>query len=326
MRRSVIFVVPPLLLAFPLAVTVHAQQDTRWQVHLDRASAAGDRFTVRSSGSQQRHSVSALPGQPPENATDFLKITYSATHEVLAIGANGLPTRMRLIIDRLETDDGSGPQEQFPSGTIIEARAEGDETHFFEERDELAGTLSEALNLAGANLPSVNEVSEDEVFNNHSALLPGGKLQADPKRLAGAIRKTTPFRLGSEESTGEVLFERAAEEDGVPALVTQSTFRILLDGFKSSPGQPLKDSRIQSSVLRIFPIDPSLPLLHESLNTEMRISSRPVSGGTEPETKEEPEVENVEKNGFTTVFRREATRDYKPLPPAIPPAIPGSKS
>lgn len=316
MRRSAIPVLSLLFLAFPLALPVHAQQDTRWQIHLDRPSAAGDRFTVRSNGKQQRHTVSSLPGQNPENATDFLEITYAATHEVLATGQNGLPTRMRLTIDRLETDDGSGPQEQFAAGTVIEARAEGDNTHYFQDRDELEGTVNEALNLAGANLPSENEVSEDDVFNNHSALLPGGKLQADPKRLAKAISKTTPFRLGAEESTGEVVFERAAEEDGVPALVTQSTFRILLDGFKSSPGQPLKDSRIQSSTLRIFPIDPSLPLLHESLDTEMRISSRPLSAGSKQEKTEEPEAEDEEKHGFTTVFRREATRDYKPLPPA----------
>ncbi|MES2707751.1 MAG: hypothetical protein V4726_14250 [Verrucomicrobiota bacterium] len=308
MRRSAFFL---LLLLFP-ALPGRAQQDTSWQIYLDRPAAVGDRFALASSGNQVRHSRSSLPGQAPEDTEDTLEITYAGTHEVLDIGKNGMPVHMRLTVERLETNDGSGPQSQFAPGTVLEARAEGDETRFFQGREPLEGTLHDALNLAGANLGSVNEPSEDEVFKNYNPVRSGTRLPADSRLLARAISLTTPFLVDSAGTSAEVLFDKAVSRNDIPALATESKFHIAIKGFKTSPGQPLKDSFIRSITTRVLPIDPSLPLIHEALETDMRISSR---------TKEEEPAkddDDGESPGFTTTFHRKAARDVKPLPPAAP--------
>lgn len=307
MRRTVLSALLVLLPAIPGS----AQQDTSWQIYLDRPATVGDRCSVVSSGSQVRHTKSSLRGQAPEDSLDSLEVNYAATHEILAVGKNGSPTRMRLTINRLETNDGSGPQQQFAPGTVLEAQAEGDETRFFLRRDELEGTLHDALNLAGANLGSVNEPSEDEVFKNRGALNRGSRLQADPKLLGRAIQLTTPFLVDAGRSSAEVVLENVAVENSIPSLVTQSKFDIALRGFKSVPGQPLMDSFIRSSTKRVLPIDPALPLVHESLDTDMRISSR-----DQKEEEGARKDEGEERPGFTTTFHRKASRDITPLPQA----------
>ena len=156
-------------------------------LHLDRPAAVGDRCTVSATGKQNRRVETTSTSQPKEIATENLEVTYEALHELRAIDSHGHPSEMLIRIDRLSTDDGSGPQEQFPAGTLIKATANGNETRYFHGRDQLEGTLSDALNLAGTKLPSPLEPSEDAVFLNHVLRHPGQSWTADPKRLADAI-------------------------------------------------------------------------------------------------------------------------------------------
>lgn len=332
-----------VLLTASLLPAPAAGDATTWRIHLDRPCTVGERCTVTSSGNQVRHNKSNLPGQPPEDAVDKLEVSYTGTHEVLAVGKNGLPVKMRLTVDKLETNDGSGPMSQFTPGTVLEARAEGDETKFYRGRDLLEGTLADALNLAGANLGSVNEQSEDAVFKAQEPVSPGTKLMADKKLLARAISVTTPFIVDAGGSSAELVLEKSGDHNGIPSLFTSSKFLIALRGFKNSPGQQLKDSFMRSSTHRVLPVDPALPLIRETLDTDMRISTRPAAKGGKdtPSATDDKDNEdssgNEEKDngknegkesgggsakedaeddsspGFTTTFHRTATRDIKPL-------------
>ncbi|RYD37974.1 MAG: hypothetical protein EOP86_02125 [Verrucomicrobiaceae bacterium] len=320
MRRPVFTTSLPLAWLLLTAATgpSHGQQDTSWQIYLDRPAAVGDRCSVSSTGSQTRRLRTNLPGQMPEDSLDTLEISYAATQEVLAVGKNGQPVHVRITVEKLETNDGSGPQQQFTPGTVLEATSEGDETHFHQGRDLLEGTLADALNLAGANLGSTNEPSEDAVFQNSQPVRPGTKLPADPRLLARAITLTTPFMTQVSGTSGELFFDKATVCQDIPALSTESKFNIALKGFKSSPDRELKESFIRAVNTRVLPIDPSLPLLHETLETDMRIST--CTEKEEEEAKKAIENGEDEEPGFTTVFHRKASREVKPLPPAGKPS------
>jgi hypothetical protein len=270
-------------------------------LHLDRPAAVGDRCTVSATGKQNRRVETTSTSQPREIATENLEVTYEALHEVRAIDSHGHPSEMLIRIDRLSTDDGSGPQEQFPAGTLIKATASGNETRYFHGRDELEGTLSDALNLAGTKLPSPLEPSEDAVFLNHVLRHPGQSWTADPKRLADAIEATSPFVIDPVTSTGEIRFEEPVTEKNIPALATTTTFRINPVSLgKSGLGQALTESSVTSTTLRLFPIDPSLPVVKETVDTSMKLIQR-TSTGPKP-------------TGTETTFQRQVTRHCLPVP------------
>lgn len=272
-----------------------------WLIKLDRRPAIGDRTSVSASGHQNRKVETTSPSQPREITEEQLEVTYAAIHEVRAVDSEGRPRELLIRIDRLVTDDGSGPQDQFPAGTQITATADGDLTRYRLGRDELDGTLCDALNLAGAKLPSANEPSEDAVFLNHSARRPGERWTADPQRLADAIAATSPFTVDPVTSTGEIRFDEPVTENGIPALATTTTYQIVPTAFRTSPsGQPLTQSSVTSKTVRLFPVDPALPVLRETLDTSMKLTQRPPAAPS--------------NTGTETLFHRQITRRFLPLP------------
>ncbi len=275
--------------------------DTAWQLHLDRPATVGERSAVSSSGRQDRHLVTTTPNQAREVSDEHLEVDYAATHEVKAVDGNGRPREVLMTVERLVTNDGSGPQEQLAAGTKILAIAVGDQTSYRLDRDELDGTLSDALNLAGAKLPSAHEPSEDEVFHNHQPRQPGAQWRADPERLATAIAATSPFLIDPATSTGEIRLDGSAEAEGLAALATTTTFHIVPKALRGAPpDRPLTNSEVNSTTVRLFPIDPSLPILQETLKTTMKLSQHADSGASPV--------------GTDTTFSREVTRRCRPLP------------
>ena len=270
-----------------------------WRIHLDRPARPGQRYTLSATGFQNRRIEITSPIQPVEATNEHIEVVYSAVHKVKKIDLEGRPTEVLIRIDRLTTNDGSGPVEQLPAGTAITATASGDLTRYLSDREELDGTLADALNLAGAKLPSSKEPSEDAVFLNHLPRSLGERWTADPQRLADAIAATTTFIIDPVTSTGEIRFDREVSENGIPALATTATFNIAPTGLRDSPGQTLTKSSIISTTSRIHPVDPALPLLKEELRTEMRIIRRTRSG--------------LQPAGSDTTFKREVIRRYHPL-------------
>ena len=277
--------------------------DTAWQLHLDRRAVVGERCAVVASGQQDRRVVATTPSRAQEVTEEHLEVSYAATHEVKAVDGDGRAREVLITVERLVTNDGSGPQEQFPAGTQITASADGDQTRYRLGRDELQGTLSDALNLAGAKLPSAHEPSEDEVFLNHRARQPGERWRADPERLAIAIAATSAFIIDAAASTGEICLDGPAEEAGIAALATTTVYHIVPKAFRNAPPErPLKDSEVNSTAVRWFPLDPALPLLKETLKTTMKLSQRADSG--------------TSGRGADTTFSREVTRRCLRLPPS----------
>ena len=290
-----------LLACLSLSCRPAAAGDTAWMLHLDRPSTVGDRCTVSATGKQSRRVETTSTAQLKEVATENLEVTYEALHEVRAIDPKGHASEILIRIAHLTTNDGSGPQEQFPAGTLIKAAADGNQTRYFLGRDELEGTLSDALNLAGTKLPSKNEPSEDDVFLNHLVRRPGESWTADPKRLADAIAATSAFLIDPVTSTGEIRFDQPVTEKDIPALATTTTFRINPVSLGNSGlGQALTESSVTSTTIRLFPIDPSLPLIKETLDTSMKLIQRTTTG--------------PKPAGTETTFQRQVTRYCLPLP------------
>ena len=274
--------------------------DTLWGIHLDRPCAIGDRTSHSSHGTQDRHTITTAPPQPRESSTEHMEVTYTAIHEVLEITPAGRPRTLLLRIDRLTTDDGSGPQEQFKPGTLVTATVDGDRTIYRLGREELDGTLSDALDLAGAKLPSLREPSEDAVFLNHIPRKPGEKWDADAKRLADAIEATSPFIIDPITSSAHIRFDGPVVENAIPALATTATFSISPGSFRNNPAARLTGSLLTSTTERIHPIDPALPLLKESIDTSMKLVQRTIAG---------PQPTNTE-----TTFKRQTVHHILPLP------------
>ena len=283
----------------PAAPGATPQADQSWQIHLDRPARPGQRYSLSSTGTQDRHTSTSSLGQPTETTTEHLEINYAAIHEIKAADQQGRPTEILIRLDRLTTNDGSGPIDQFQAGTVITAKANGNQTRYQLDRTELDGTLADALNLAGAKLPSTREPSEDTVFLNHTTRRPGDRWTADPKHLADAIAATTSFLIDPVTSTGEIHLDGPVTENGISALATTTTFRIAPIALSDAPDQTLAQSSISSTTVRIHPVDPALPLLKETLRTDMKIMRRAKSG--------------PEPAGSETTFHREVTRRYLPL-------------
>jgi hypothetical protein len=276
-----------------------APPEQAWQIRLDRPAHAGQRYTLSANGSQDRQTTVTSPTQQPEVTAEHLEVSYAAIHEIKAVNPSGLPTEVLIRIDRLTTNDGSGPVDQFDPGTLITATAAGDQTRYQLDRDELDGTLADALNLAGAKLPSAREPSEDAVFLNQNPRRPGERWSADPQRLADAIAATTTFIIDPVTSTGEIHFDRPVTENGIPALATTTTFNIAPTALRGAPDQTLTKSNLTSTTVRIHPVDPALPMLKEELKTEMKLIRRAKSG--------------PQPAGSEVTFKRQVTRRYLPL-------------
>lgn len=274
-------------------------EEKTWQIQLHRPAVAGQRYTLSANGTQDRRIEVTSPALPGEVTTEHLEIAYAGLHEIKSTDQDGRPANVVIRIDRLTTDDGSGPIDQLSPGTIVIATASGDKTRYQLGREELDGTLADALNLAGAKLPSSHEPSEDAVFLNHTPRRPGDRWNADPKRLADAIAATTTFLIDPVTSTGEIRFDQPVTENGIPAVATTTTFNIAPISLRDSPDQTLTKSFITSTTARIHPIDPALPLLKEELHTEMKIIRRAKSGSLPA--------------GSQTTFKRKVTRRYLPL-------------
>ena len=272
--------------------------DTAWQLHLDRAAPVGSRMDISTTGSQSRRVETTSSNRPNEITGENLGITYQAVHQVQAVDPRGRPTEMLLQIERLTTDDGSGPIEQFTPGTLITARAAGDRTQYQLGRDTLEGTLADALDLAGAKLPSIREVSEDAVFLNQTPRHPGEQWSADPKRLSEAIAATSPFIIDPAASSAEIRFDALLTEGAISALGTTTRYKVIPAALRgASADQKLTQSHITSTTVRLFPVDPSLPVLKETLETSMKLlQSGPLNSTTE------------------TTFHRQVTRQCLPLP------------
>ena len=294
--------------SIPLLVGPMHAGDTAWQLHLDRASAVGGRASISSSGTQNRRVETTSPNRPGEVTEEKLQVTYKAVHQVQAVDPKGRATEMLLQIERLTTDDGSGLMEQFTAGTLITAKAAGDRTHYQLGHEALEGTLADALDLAGAKLPNIREPSEDAVFLNQTPRHPGERWNADPKRLAEAIAATSPFIIDPEASSAEISFDELLTEGTVPALSTTTKYKIIPAVLRgSSAGEKLAQSHVTSTTVRLFPLDPSLPIVKETLETSMKLlQNGPLNSTTE------------------TTFNREVTRHCDPLPdgelPLAPPA------
>lgn len=274
--------------------------DTFWGIHLDRSCAVGDRTSHSSHGTQDRQTITTAPPQPRETNSEHLEVTYTAVHEVLAVTAAGRPRSLLLHIDRLTTDDGSGPQEQFSPGTLVTATVDGERTVYRLGREELEGTLSDALDLAGAKLPSLKEPSEDTVFLNKNPRKPGEQWDADAKRLADAIEATSPFIIDPVTSSARIRFDGPVVENAIPSLATTTTFSISPAAFRNNPATKLTGSLLNSTTTRVHPIDPALPLLKESIDTSMKLVQRTIAG---------PQPTNSE-----TTFKRRIVHHILPLP------------
>ena len=290
----------PLPLLLVLATSGAKAGDTAWLIHLERKPGIGDRCSVSSTGTQERKLTTTDPGQAKEKSTEHLEITYTAIHKVLALDSAGHPSEVLVRIDRLLTNDGSGPIEQFPAGTEITATTVGEQTKYRLGREILEGTLCDALDLAGAKLPSPHEPSEDAVFQNHSARRPGEQWNADPRRLADAIAATSAFIIDPTSSTASLSLDKV-EPGAIPALSTTTTFKIFPVGFQGrAPSSRLQDSNITSTTVRLFPIDPSLPMIRESVETSMKLVQKSNPG---------PRATTTE-----TTLTRQVTRHFLPLP------------
>ncbi len=277
-----------------------------WQIRLDRPRAVGDRFSLSAEGSQRRHTVtSGSPAGTKEIRDEKLQIHYEGIHEVTSVDTLGHPTGVTIRIDRLTTDDGSGVMEQFAGGTLLTATVDGNQTLFRLGRDTLEGTLADALNLAGANLPAAREPSEDAVFLNQTERLPGDEWTADPQRLADAIAATSPFLIDPVTSWARLRFDGPETESSIPSLATTTTFDIVPTAFREPlPGRPLTESSMKVTNLRLFPVDPALPMLRETVKTKMTLIQRTGAGPFSADS--------------TTEFERDVTRRILPLDPGSP--------
>ena len=162
----------------------------------------------------------------------------------------------------------------------------------------MEGTLSDALDLAGAKLPSPHEPSEDAVFQNHSARRPGEQWNADPRRLADAIAATSAFLIDPTSSSASLRLDKM-EPGTIPALSTTTIFKIIPVAFQGRSSR-LLDSNITSTTVRLFPIDPSLPMIRESVETTMKLIQKSNPG---------PRATTTE-----TTLNRQVTRHILPLP------------
>ncbi len=268
MRPAVILARAPVLAAallvavLPLAALPAADQP----LVLDRPAHVGERTGISASCRSQQHRGIAVDAQPAKAQEVDFTVAFTGEREVLAVSAQGQPTRLRLTVASLtRTVSGKPALVMQPAGAQLVAEAAGGGTEFRDgDGKELPEAVEQALRLVldlGDGTPLHDQalgsaqpraVGEQWAISPVPAarLLAGLRILVDPAMVSGnaAVAAREPGPAPGQELL-RITAALAFSAFTVPALpaglaVTRSAGTLALE--------------------RRYPGDPALPLLGET--------------------------------------------------------------
>ncbi len=264
-----------LLLPFPAAAGA-----AELNIVLDRPERPGALATIIASCRSQQHRSIQLGGQPLQAQLVDYTVDLAGEREVLAVSAQGQPTRLRFTVASLtRTVAGKPALAMLPAGAQLVAEAAGGNAVF---RDAEAKELPEAVQQALRMVLDTGDGTplQDPALGSAQARAPGERWAISPvpaaRLLAGLRIIVDPAKLNGSAAFSELVDEpgpRPAQQLRITATLAFSDFTVPA----LAPGLAVTRSAGTLALDRRYPADPALAmtseqrLLTESLAAQGRI-------------------------------------------------------
>jgi hypothetical protein len=230
-------------------------------IHLARHLPVGYAWgeTVQFS-STQRETVSA-GGTVVRDTTTTSAVDLAGDYSVLSLDAGGQPRRLRLAIDHMTIDSGTGPHAAPVPGVIVIER--GDPGSIVGENGEAIAEDTVAL-LHHVVPEHARPVDDDAVFGTRQPQVMGATWPLDAN---GAAHGLAALQLTVDPSnvSGGTTLVSVGNESGIDVLVLRTVIHATHIGFPGlPPGSSERRADVQATVDVALPRDVGIVPLHET--------------------------------------------------------------
>ncbi len=247
---------------------------------LDRPAHVGEHSTITAScHSHQHRSIQIEAREPMVQDIDY-SILFAGEREVLAVGAQGQPTRCRLHVTRCErTVTGQAALVMVDAGTQLMLDARSGQAVFSDAQGkEFIEQVQQALRLV---LDRTDEGEpQDQALGSAHGHAAGERWAINPvpaARLLAGLRLV----VDAEHLSGSAGY-RLAEGAGAPAALDFAT-NLAFSAFTVaalSPGLKVTTSSGTLAIERRYPADPALPLILERRTLTESLQAQGTSSAT----------------------------------------------
>lgn len=272
---------PPRVLRFAAAVVlllaVPAWAEETYEVVFHPPWKAGDRLRIEAAGAS-RWSLEERSGtmpRPPLVREDALAL--EAEGEVVAVGADGSPTELRLRIVRLARTLVGREAVLVPAGTSVSASVTGGTPRYAVES--ASSEVGEALRLLLD--PAFDGPTDQRRFAPDGRKRPGDGWTVRPEAVADALR-VGGVSAPAGSVRGDVRLVRVEAVDGVACLVLSASFVADATGLPTKPGLTTTTSQVSSKVEATISLDPARPYAHHRCTRSLEVAAEGRAPGEAP--------------------------------------------
>lgn len=275
-----------LLLAIPLvtacgggAADTHSSTSASGghPIHLARQLPVGYAWgELAQFASTQRQTISA-GGAVVQDTTTNSAIELAGDYSVLALGADGQPSRLRLAVDHVLVDSGSGAVAAMLPPVIVIER--GDPGTIAGENGE--AIAADTIELLRRVVPERSRpVDDDAVFGTREPQQVGASWPLDSQ---GAARGLAALHLTVDPSNvgGSTTLVTAGTEGGIDVLGLRTEIIATHIGFPGlPPGSVERRADVRAATEMVLPVDPGIVSLREADESAIDIEvTVPADGG-----------------------------------------------
>jgi hypothetical protein len=230
-------------------------------IHLSRTLPVGYAWgEVTQFGLSQHETVSAS-GTVLRNTTTTTRIELAGEYAVVALGLDGQPSRLRLAVDHMAADTGSGAAVVQLPGVVVIDRGEPGEIRG-ENGEAIA---AETIALLRHVVPDhVRPVDDDAVFGTTQPQAIGATWPLDPRGAAhglGAMQLT----VDPGNVSGGTTLVTAGNESGIDVLGLRTVITATHVGFPGlPPGSHEERADVRAAIDIILPVDTAVVPLREA--------------------------------------------------------------
>lgn len=226
---------------------------------IDRPEKVGSKSEISIKSLDRETTQTKYEGTPLAEEKTYGAGSIRAIREVLAVGANGRATKLKLAIKSLKftADPNAEPKELFPTGKEVTAELKAGETTFTVDGKPAAANLDQALQLFGL----VNDGPDSDVmFNTNVPHAVGDEWNAD-LREATKHGSFGTFTFDLRASTGKVRLERIEKVNGIECYIVTCKMTLIPSGMVGQAGADVAGSSLKFTTTIPVPVDPAAPEL-----------------------------------------------------------------
>ena len=270
-----------------------------YAIKIARPVPVGTKYELKADGAMLRQVTLHVAGRAQKQPDDGFGVRLEGTVEVLALDDVGEEAKVACTVDKCTRITSEGETELVPKGKVIVAEGKGKDTkfHFKDNGKEVSKQAADALELV-ISLDTGDTVSDDEMFGTKDKQKVGGEwpvageaVAKDAGRVGVIVQPADvegSFKLEGVEKSGDVdclklsgslkmkkLLRKDDEDDGLP------------EGFTVTGGS------MEARYGGLFPVDPALGSLSESISMTFLTNVKGKGGPGNPEVTIESRVQRA---------------------------------